>query len=121
MMQRVSAGLRRMPMRSAVVRRELAIPATVKTATDTSEMEFPAPSHVNVASDAAAIARQFREFYSNKDSTVKLGEAAKEALTAEITKKVTAIPEGELDELYVKSKLSVPDEIRLGDNPNFGK
>lgn len=46
-------------------RRHLAIMPTVKTATDTSSMEFPAPSHVSITSEAADIARQITEFYSN--------------------------------------------------------
>lgn len=46
-------------------RRNLAIIPTVKTATDTSEMEFPAPSHVSLSSQAAGLARQISEFYSN--------------------------------------------------------
>ncbi len=50
---------------SAGSRRNMAIMPTVKTATDTSADEFPAPSHVSLVAEASAIARQFREFYSN--------------------------------------------------------
>lgn len=46
-------------------RRNLAIMPTVKKATDTSAEEFPAPSHVNLAADATAIARDYREFFTN--------------------------------------------------------
>ena len=119
-MQRVSAGLWSTPMRAAA-RRHLAIPATVKSASDTSEHEFPAPSHVNVAADAAAIARQFRQFYSDADSTLKLSAEAKAALMAEVVKKATAIPDTKVDEGFLTSKFPIPDEIRIGDNPNFVK
>ena len=46
-------------------RRGLAIMPSVKTASDTSQREFPAPSHVGIASEAAEIARQYRSFYTD--------------------------------------------------------
>lgn len=45
--------------------RNLAIMPTVEKASDTSEMEFPAPSHVSLSSQAAEVARAITEFYSN--------------------------------------------------------
>lgn len=51
--------------RTVSQRRNLAILPTVKTATDTSDMEFPAPSHVSLSSQAAELVRQISDFYSN--------------------------------------------------------
>lgn len=59
-------------------RRQLAIAATTKTASDTSKMQFGAPSHVSVAADAISIARQYKEFYSNP-GTFAGGSAAMDA------------------------------------------
>lgn len=38
---------------------------TVKVASDTSTMDFPAPSHVSLSSEAASIAQQLSDVYSN--------------------------------------------------------
>ena len=61
--QRVVGALRATWAQSS--RRGLAIAPSVKTATDTSDQEFAAPSHVSLASEAASLAKQFREFYSD--------------------------------------------------------
>lgn len=52
-------------MSGVVAKRNLAILPTVKKATDTSEMDFPAPSHVSLTSDAAALAHELASFYSD--------------------------------------------------------
>lgn len=49
----------------SIPRRNLAIMPTVKVAADTSAMDFPAPSHVSLGSDAAEMARQLTDFYCN--------------------------------------------------------
>lgn len=50
---------------SAIQRRNLAILPTVKVASDTSKMDFPAPSHVSLSSEALNIAKQVTAFYAN--------------------------------------------------------
>ena len=60
---RASSSLRRAA--AAVPRRHLAIASTVRQATDTSKMDFPAPSHVSLPSQAAELASQLTNFYSD--------------------------------------------------------
>lgn len=52
-------------LRSSLHRRHLAIIPTVKTAPDTSAIDFPAPSHVSLSATAADLASQLSDFYSN--------------------------------------------------------
>lgn len=62
---RATSVLRTMMTTKHVPQRQLAIMPTVKVATDTSTMEFPAPSHVSISSEAADLAKQLSDFYSN--------------------------------------------------------
>jgi hypothetical protein len=99
--------------------RPLAIPATVKTAPDTSEQNFPAPSHASLAGDAADIARQMTAFFKNPDSTVTLSAEDRAELLDGIIKRGQAAPETQITAEWVKSKYSIPEKLRLGDNPMF--
>jgi len=53
------------------------------------------------------------------ESRITFPEEARAALQADIAKKVKSIPEGTLSEEWANANLSVPSEIRLGDNPLF--
>ncbi|KAI0563918.1 hypothetical protein FGB62_32g146 [Gracilaria domingensis] len=66
-------------------RRSLAIVATVKKAPDTSTMDFPAPSHVSLASEAADLAQQLNAFYTNP---VYLSRPALSSSTFVLSKRV---------------------------------
>ncbi|CAN8066754.1 unnamed protein product [Agarophyton chilense] len=99
--------------------RGLTIAATVKQAPDTSAIDFPAPSHVSLASEVADLAQQLNAFYSNPESVISLPDETREALQAEVVKRVSTVPEAELPAAWVHQNLQVPSEIRLGDNPLF--
>jgi hypothetical protein len=103
----------------AAAARQLAIPATVKTAPDTSGKNFPAPSHVGLAGDAADIARQISDFYKNPDSTVVLSAEDRAELFDEVLRLGQTIPDGSFTPEMIKSKYTIPEAIRLGDNPVF--
>jgi hypothetical protein len=107
------------PALRAGAARQLAIPATVKTAPDTAGKKFPAPSHVGLAGDAADIARQIGEFYKNPDSTIVLSAEDRANLLDEVLKLGQGIPGGTLTPEMIKSKYAIPETIRLGDNPIF--
>ncbi|PXF49346.1 hypothetical protein BWQ96_00920 [Gracilariopsis chorda] len=104
---------------SAAPIRALAITATVKDASDTSAMKFPAPSHVSIAAEAADLARQLNEFYSNPDSVIAIPDDIRESLRAEVMKKVGAVPDANISAAWANQNLQIPSEIRLGDNPLF--
>jgi hypothetical protein len=107
------------PALRAGAARQLAIPATVKTAPDTSGKNFPAPSHVGLAGDAADIARQISDFYKNPDSTVVLSAEDRAELFDEVLRLGQTIPDGSFTPEMIKSKYTIPEAIRLGDNPVF--
>lgn len=104
---------------TSMPKRNLAIMPTVKAATDTSSLDFPAPSHVSLSSEAASLARQIAAFYDNPDSIISLTEEARAALQSEIAKKVKNIPDSALPDNWAALELQVPSDIRLGDNPLF--
>ncbi|CDF36486.1 unnamed protein product [Chondrus crispus] len=114
---RASSSLRRAA--AAVPRRHLAIASTVGQATDTSKMDFPAPSHVSLSSQAAELASQLTNFYSDPDSVIKIPEETRKVIHADISKRIRSIPDTPLTEDWTDAHITVPSEVRLGDNPYF--
>lgn len=100
-------------------RRTMAIVATVKTAPDTSAIDFPAPSHASLTGDAVDIARQIKSYYSSPESVLKLDENARAAILEDLGKKVSAIPDSTITAEWVSANVKVPEEVVLGDNPVF--
>lgn len=50
---------------------------------------------------------------------IELDEESRRAMQADISKKILAIPDTSLSESWAKKNISVPEKIRLGDNPYF--
>lgn len=99
--------------------RTLAIAATVKTAPDTSGLDFPAPSHASVTGDAADIARQIKEFYASPKSTVTLAADTRAGILDDLAKKVSSIPDTAITAEWVQANIKVPETVTLGENPVF--
>jgi hypothetical protein len=99
--------------------RPLAISATVPSAPDTSGTNFPAPSHVSLSGDAADIARQLREFYASADSSIALTAPVRAALAEELAKRAMSIPDTNITAEWIAKNVTIPEAIRLGDNPIF--
>lgn len=53
------------------------------------------------------------------DSVIKLPEATRKALQADISKKITAMPDTPLTNDWADANVHVPKEVRIGDNPYF--
>jgi hypothetical protein len=104
---------------SAVPRRNMAIAATVKTAPDTSAIDFPAPSHVSVAGDAVDIARQLRVFYESAGSSIELSPEARAGILEDLVKRASAIPDTEITAEWVEANVTIPAKVTLGENPVF--
>lgn len=102
------------------VRRNMAIAATVKDAPDTSSLDFPAPSHVSVAGEAADLARQLRSFYGTAESSYALSAEERSAVLEELGKRAASIPETDITADWVEKNMKVPETVRLGDLPSFG-
>ena len=51
---------------------------------------------------------------------ISLSDEARQAMQAEVEKKLQGIPDSGLPSDYSARELQVPSEIRLGENPLFG-
>lgn len=111
--------LRARSVLSPLPRRNMAIAATVETAPDTSTIDFPAPSHVSVAGEAADIARQLSEFYRSPTSSVELSAEARKEIMEELCKRASSIPDTEITPEWVKQNVKIPSKVTLGENPIF--
>lgn len=65
------------------------------------------------------VANLFCFLSPHADSVIELDEDMKKVMHAEISKRVHAIPDNVLSNSWVEANISVPDKIRLGDNPYF--
>lgn len=101
------------------IRRNMAVVASVKSAPDTSSMDFPAPSHVSVAGEASDLARQLRNFYQAADSSYTLSAEDRAAILEELGKRAATIPDTEITAEWVTKNIEVPEKVRLGDLPSF--
>lgn len=119
MLRATANALRRVSASHAAPSRTLAIAATVKTAPDTSAIDFPAPSHVSLPGEAFELLRQLRAFYEAPDSSVHIPAELKEEVKAELIARISGLPDSSLTPEQIEEMAKVPDTIRLGDNPMF--
>lgn len=100
-------------------RRTMAIAATVKVAPDTSALDFPAPSHVSLAGEAAKLARQIRDFYKSPDSVIEIPQSVREEILNNLIKKTQMLPDTEVTPDTIRANCKIPERVRLGDSPIF--
>lgn len=109
------------PLAARAQSRQMAIAATVKTAPDTSAMEFPAPSHVALSTQLAEVAEGITNFYSNSKSKLQLEESVRASIKDEIERKSKSL----LTEMDVSTsptaQINVPETVKIGDSPLFKK